>query len=139
MLGIAAVGLLIGIAVGCVGIGGVLMIPILTLVLGIDVKHAIAAALLSYLPSGFVAVALYARRGSVPWREARLLCLAALPAAYLGARAASLAPAGLLEALIGLLLLGGGLYALRGAGRVAAAQSLLATPLLLGLGAGTGF
>ena len=34
MLGIAAVGLLIGIAVGCVGIGGVLMIPILTLALG---------------------------------------------------------------------------------------------------------
>src|SRR5580704_685807 len=139
MVGIAAVGLLIGIAVGCVGIGGVLLVPILTLALGIDVKHAIAAALLSYLPSGVVAVTLYARRGSVPWREARLLCLAALPAAYLGARAASLAPAGLLEALIGLLLLGGGLYALRGAGRVAAAQSLLATPLLLGLGAGTGF
>jgi len=56
MLAVAVVGLLIGIAVGCTGIGGVLMIPILTLVLGIDVKHAIAAALLSYLPSGIVAV-----------------------------------------------------------------------------------
>jgi uncharacterized membrane protein YfcA len=139
MLGIAAVGLLIGIAVGCVGIGGVLMIPILTLVLGIDVKHAIAAALLSYLPSGFVAVALYGRRGSVPWREARLLCLAALPAAYLGARAASFAPEPLLEALIGLLLLAGGAYALRGAGRPAAESHRLAPGLLLGLGGGTGF
>jgi len=86
MAAVAAVGLLIGIAVGCTGIGGVLMIPILTLVLGIDGKHAIAAALLSYLPRGFVAVTLYARRGSVPWREARLLCLVTLPAAYLGAR-----------------------------------------------------
>src|SRR5580704_2833430 len=112
MVGIAAVGLLVGIAVGCVGIGGVLLVPILTLALGIDVKHAIAAALLSYLPSGFVAVTLYARRGSVPWREARLLCLAALPAAYLGARATQIAPAGLLEAAIGVLLLGGGAYAL---------------------------
>jgi uncharacterized membrane protein YfcA len=139
MLGIAAVGLLIGIAVGCVGIGGVLMIPILTLALGIDIKHAIAAALLSYLPSGFVAVALFARRGSVPWREARLLCLAALPAAYFGARAASLAPPGLLETLIGLLLLAGGIYALRGAYRVAAPPSPLAAPLVLGLGGGTGF
>jgi uncharacterized membrane protein YfcA len=139
MLGIAAVGLLIGIAVGCVGIGGVLMIPILTLALGIDIKHAIAAALLSYLPSGFVAVALYARRGSVPWREAWLLCLAALPAAYFGARAASLAPPGLLETLIGLLLLAGGIYALRGAYRVAAPPSPLAAPLVLGLGGGTGF
>ena len=139
MLGIAAVGLVIGIAVGCVGIGGVLMIPVLTLALGIDVKHAIAAALLSYLPSGVVAVTLYARRGSVPWREAWLLCLAALPAAYLGARAASVAPAALLEAVIGVLLLAGGVYALRGARRVAAEPRALAPSLLLGLGGVTGF
>jgi len=139
MLAVAAVGLLIGIAVGCTGIGGVLMIPILTLVLGIDVKHAIAAALLSYLPSGLVAVALYARRGSVPWREAWLLCLAALPAAYLGARAAGIAPAALLEALIGLSLLFGGVYALRGARRVGAMPGVLGAPLLLALGGGTGF
>jgi uncharacterized membrane protein YfcA len=139
MLAVAAVGLLIGIAVGCTGIGGVLMIPILTLALGIDVKHAIAAALLSYLPSGLVAVTLYGRRGSVPWREAWLLCIAALPAAYLGARAASLAPATFLEALIGLLLLAGGVYALRGARRAAAPASRLGVPLLLGLGGGTGF
>src|SRR5258708_26917089 len=139
MLGIAAVGLVIGIAVGCVGIGGVLMIPVLTLALGIDVKHAIAAALLSYLPSGIVAVTLYARRGSVPWREAWPLCLAGLPAAYLGARATSLAPAALLEAVIGVLLLAGGVYALRGARRVAAGPRPLAPSLLLGLGGGTGF
>jgi uncharacterized protein len=139
MLAVGAVGLLIGITVGCTGIGGVVMIPILTLLLGIDVKHAIAAALLSYLPTGFVAVALYARRGSVPWREAWLLCLAALPAAYVGARAASLAPATLLEALIGLLLLAGGSYTLRGAGRIVETARPLGTPLLLGLGGGTGF
>jgi uncharacterized membrane protein YfcA len=139
MLAVAAVGLLVGIAVGCTGIGGVLMIPILTLVLGIDVKHAIAGALLSYLPSGIVAVTLYARRGSVPWREAWLLCLAALPAAYLGARAAGIAPATLLEALLGLALLAGGVYALRGARRVAATPRPLGAPLLLALGGGTGF
>ncbi len=139
MLAVGAVGLVIGITVGCTGIGGVVMIPILTLLLGIDVKHAIAAALLSYLPTGFFAVVLYARRGSVPWREAWLLCLAALPAAYLGARAASLAPATLLEALIGLLLLAGGAYTLRGAARIAETAKPLGTPLLLGLGGGTGF
>ncbi len=139
MLGIAAVGLLIGVVVGCTGIGGVLLIPVLTLVLGIDVKHAIAAALLSYLPTGFVAVALYARRGSVPWREAWLLCISALPAAYAGARAASVAPATLLEGLIGLLLLAGGVYTLGGAYRVAETATQLGSPLLLGLGGGTGF
>jgi uncharacterized membrane protein YfcA len=139
MILVAAVGLVIGIAVGCTGIGGVLMVPILTLALGLDVKRVIAAALLSYLPSGLVAVTLYARRGSVPWREAGLLCLAALPAAYLGARAASLAPAVLLEALIELLLLAGGLYALRGARRPAAEPRPLPAGLMLALGGGTGF
>lgn len=139
MAAVAAVGLLIGVVVGCTGIGGVLLVPILTLVLGIDVKHAIAAALLSYLPSGFVAVALYARRGSVPWREAWLLCVAALPAAYGGARAASVAPATLLEGLIGLLLLGGGLYTLRGGRRFIGTPGQLGAALLLGLGGGTGF
>src|SRR5262249_31754627 len=52
MIVVAAVGLLIGVAVGCTRIGGVLMIPILPLALGIDVKHANAAAPLSHLPSG---------------------------------------------------------------------------------------
>lgn len=140
MAAVAGVGLAIGITVGCTGIGGVLMIPILTLMLGIDVKHAIAAALLSYLPSGLVAVVLYGRRGSVPWREAGLLCIAAFPAAYLGARAASFAPAALLETLIGLLLLAGGIYTLRGTHRLTTQQPVrLAVPLLLGLGGGTGF
>ena len=139
MILVAAVGLIIGVAVGCTGIGGVLMVPVLTLALGLDVKRVIAAALLSYLPSGIVAMTLYGRRGSVPWREAWLLCLAALPAAYLGARGASLAPAALLEALVGALLFAGGFYALHGARRAAAERREIGAPLLLGLGAGTGF
>jgi uncharacterized protein len=139
MAGIAAIGIVIGIAVGAVGIGGVLLVPILTLMLGLDVKRAIAAALLSYLPSALVAVVLYARRGSIPWREAWLLCAAALPAAYLGAGVAHRAPATLLEASIGVLLLAGGLYALRAPRVVPADRVALAPMALLGLGGGTGF
>jgi uncharacterized membrane protein YfcA len=138
-IAIAAAGIVLGIAIGATGIGGVMLVPILILALGIDVKHAIAAALLSYLPSCLIAVVLYARRGSIPWREAWLLCLAALPAAWLGAHAASLAPAGVLEAVIGTLLLAGGLYALRPPRRVPAVRVALAPMTLLGLGGGTGF
>jgi uncharacterized membrane protein YfcA len=136
---VAATGIAIGVAIGAVGIGGVLLVPFLTLTLGIDVKHAIAAALLSYLPSCVVAVALYARRGSIPWREAGLLCVAALPTAWLGARAAQHAPAGLLEAAIGGLLLSGGVYALLPPRRAANRRRRLAAAALLGLGGGTGF
>ena len=139
IVAIAVTGVVIGIAIGAVGIGGVLLVPFLTLTLGIDVKHAIAAALLSYVPSCVVGVALYARRGSIPWREAALLCMAALPTAWVGAHAAQQAPAGLLEAAIGALLLAGGIYALLPPRDVAIGQRRLAPATLLGLGGGTGF
>ena len=113
--------------------------PFLTLTLGIDVKRAIAAVLLSYVPSCIVAVALYARRGSIPWREAGLLCLAALPTAWLGAQAAQQAPAALLEPVIGVLLLAGGVYALLPPRATAIGRRRLAPATLLGLGGGTGF
>ncbi len=136
---IAVTSLLIGIAIGAVGIGGVLLVPFLTLTLGIDVRHAIAAALLSYIPSCVVAVTLYGRRGSIPWREAGLLCIAALPMAWLGARATQHAPEGLLELAIGLLLLSGGVYALVPPRRTVVTQRVLKPFVLLGLGGGTGF
>jgi hypothetical protein len=139
ILAIAVTGLLLGIAIGAVGIGGVLLVPFLTLTLGIDVGHAIAAALLSYLPSCVVAVTLYGRRGSIPWREAAMLCAAAVPTAWLGARAALHAPTALLEAAIGALLLAGGLYALLPAREVAIGRRKLPPAALLALGGGTGF
>jgi uncharacterized protein len=136
--GVAAIAL--GVAIGATGIGGVLLVPILTLALGIDVKRAIAAALLSYLPACIVAVVMYARRGSIVWRDTWPMCIAALPAAWLGARAARSAPAGLLEAAIGALLLAGGAYALRTPRDLAAGLSIqLGSGTLLGLGGGTGF
>ncbi len=137
-LAIAAAGIIIGTAIGATGIGGVLLVPILTLALGLDIRHAVAAALVSYLPSCVVAVVLYARRGSIPWRDAWLLCAAALPAAWVGARATSLAPASLLEGAISVLLLTGGLYTLRTPRRVPTTHVALAPGMLLVLGGGTG-
>ena len=140
IIAIAAIGVALGIAIGATGIGGVLLVPVLTMALGIDVKRAIAAALLSYLPGCAVAVTLYARRGSIPWREAWLLCLAALPAAWFGARAARDAPASLLEAAIGALLLAGGTYTLRSPRTARPVGTVAIAPLtLLGVGGGTGF
>jgi uncharacterized membrane protein YfcA len=140
IIGIATIGVALGIAVGATGIGGVLLVPVLTTALGLDVKRAIAAALLSYLPGCVVAVVLYARRGSIPWREAWLLCLAAAPAAWFGARAARDAPVALLEAAIGALLLAGGVYTLRAPRNAAVAGRVAIAPAtLIGVGGGTGF
>jgi len=135
---IAVTGLLIGVAIGAVGIGGVLLVPFLTLTLGIDVKRAIAAVLLSYLPGCFVAVILYGKRGSIPWREAAFLCLAAFPTSYLGARATQYASAELLEAAIGVLLLTGGVYTLLPPRRAAEVRRRLPGAALIGIGGATG-
>jgi len=136
LLVIGLIATAIGVVIGATGIGGVLLVPVLTLLLGIDVKRAIAAVLLSYLPSCIVAVTLYARRGSIPWREAKLVCLAALPTAWLGARAAQYAHPVVLEEIIGVLLIAGGLYSLRPS-RMRETRALSA-PLLLALGGATG-
>ncbi len=136
---IAVTGVGLGVAIGAVGIGGVLLVPFLTLTLGIDVRRAIAAALLSYVPSCLVAVILYARRGSIPWRDAGVPCAAALPTAWFGALVAQQAPAPLLEVAIGILLMSGGVYALRPQRDVPLRQSRLPPVTLVGLGGGTGF
>jgi uncharacterized membrane protein YfcA len=135
---IAFAGMLLGTTIGATGIGGVLLVPVLTYGLGLPVKSAIALALWSYLWSGLLAVMLYARRGSIDGRSAAWLCLAAAPAAYLGARMAAAVPGSALEALIALLLSLSGLNALR---RPAATGDASAPggALLAALGAITGF
>ncbi|MBI1778326.1 MAG: sulfite exporter TauE/SafE family protein [Proteobacteria bacterium] len=134
-----AMGLVVGFAVGCTGIGGIVLVPYLTYAAGLDVQHAIAATLISYLPSGVVAVFLYARRGSISWRMAWPLSAAALPSAFLGALVAARASAMLLEALIGGLMLTSGLYTLRPQRASGPEPRVLGGPGLAGLGSLSGF
>ncbi|HYM29879.1 MAG TPA: sulfite exporter TauE/SafE family protein [Candidatus Cybelea sp.] len=138
-LELAAVGVVIGIAVGCTGIGGILLVPILAYGFGLGVAQSVAIALLSYLPSGVVAIWLYARYGSIDWRSGLPLCLAACPAALLGAYAASVAPRGVLEIMVALLLVLGGVSALFPMRMSSAASRTLRPPVIAGLGVVTGF
>src|SRR5690242_16064149 len=72
-LGVA--GIVIGVAIGSTGIGGVLLVPFLIYALGMSAPLAVALALFSFLWSGLVAAGLYARHGSIAWREAAWLSL----------------------------------------------------------------
>jgi len=109
----AILGLLVGVFIGCVGIGGVLLVPGLVYLLGMDVQVAIATCMLSYLASGAVGAVEYARKGSIQWSMALWLCLGAMPGAYLGAATVSIMPARWLEAIIAMLVLFSGIHALR--------------------------
>ncbi len=106
-------GALVGFLVGCVGIGGVLLVPALTYAGGIDVHVAVAAAMFSYLASGVIGTTIYARQGSIAWSMAPWLFLGAIPAAFFGAWASSKASGTVLEIAIAALILFAGANALR--------------------------
>ena len=101
-----------GVAVGATSIGGVLVVPVLTLMLGHDMPSAIAAASLAFLITG-----LYALKTSAQgWRGLRsvdpVLLLCALGGAALGACVADWVPPEWVRRWIGVLALGSGLQTL---------------------------
>jgi uncharacterized protein len=135
---LAVAGIVIGVAIGSTGIGGVLLVPFLIYALGMSAPLAVALALFSFLWSGLVAAGLYAQHGSIAWREAAWLSLAALPGAYLGAHALGLIPPMMLEFLIAALIVAGAVNALRAAPSDAVVARPPGIAMLLLLGAVTG-
>lgn len=93
------VGSLIGLG------GGIIVIPALTLLLGIDIKHAIAASLISVLANSAAAAARYVKLQLTNIRLALLLELATSSGAILGALLALRAPAQFLFLLFGGVLI----------------------------------
>ena len=96
--------LIAGLLIGAVGIGGVLLVPALTYVVGIDVHQAIPACMLSFLATGIIGAIVFARHGSIQWPVAAWLGLGAVPAAYLGSLVLPFTPTDLVMAFIALLM-----------------------------------
>lgn len=135
-----ATGLLTGGLIGSVGVGGVLLTPVLTLLIGFDVHVAMATSSFSFIFTGLIGTAAYARRGSIRWRSVAWLSGPVLPAAMLGARANTLLSPNALLLILAALLAWSGLRALRSArpGKAVRAEPL-PVPLLLTVGAVAGF
>ena len=101
-----------GVAIGATSIGGVLVVPVLTLMLGYDMPSAIAAASLAFLITGVYAL----WTSPQGWRGLRggdpALLVLALLGAVLGACVADAVPPLWVRRWIGLLALGSGLQTL---------------------------
>ena len=82
----------VGILIGGIGIGGILLVPMLTLIFGMGVHEAIGSAMFSYIFSGLVGAVLYARERSIRWSMAFWLFVGAIPAAFSGAFLSSIIP-----------------------------------------------
>ena len=107
------IALLVGILIGAIGIGGVLLVPSLTYVLGLEIHIAIATSVFTFMFSGMIGAFEYARRDSINWEMAVWLCAGCMPGAFLGAATAWLMPAVILQVIVGLLVIYSGLQALR--------------------------
>jgi uncharacterized membrane protein YfcA len=138
MLALAVISLIAGLLIGCIGIGGVILVPALTYVGGIDVQVSIASSMLSFLFTGIVGATLYARRGSIRWSMTGWLCGGAIPGAFLGAALVAAAPGKLLELLIAALAIFAGLNALTGRLDASHTRESLGKATLASIGALTG-
>lgn len=80
----AAVGIVAGTLIGCIGVGGVVLVPLLIQLPEVNVHIAVVACMAAYVPAGLGGAVAFVRKGAVPWRSALLMCLPAAPAALLG-------------------------------------------------------
>jgi len=99
--------------IGCVGIGGVVLVPAMTVGIGIPLGNAIAAALMGYVFTGISGTLIFGRSGSIDRRLALDLCYGAAPGALLGAWASQSVNPHIIEAAIAALAIVSGLYNLR--------------------------
>jgi uncharacterized membrane protein YfcA len=136
---IALLGALSGLMIGCIGIGGVILVPALVFLAGIAIQIAIPAAMFAYILSGLVATAVFARNKSIDWRMASSLCIGGTPAAFAGAWAVSIFDGRLLAGCLGVLTLLSGVNSLRPRLRAETDHATLSHGLLFFVGAATGF
>src|SRR5262249_11018648 len=139
VVGIAVLGTVSGLMIGCIGIGGVILVPALVFLASIAIHIAIPAAMFAYILSGLVATIVYARNKSIDWPMATWLCIGGTPAAFAGAWAVSIFDSRLLAGCLGLLTLFSGINSLRRQNIAEQANVKLSRGVLLIVGAGTGF
>lgn len=142
---IALLGAIAGFLIGCVGIGGVIIVPALVYVFSVPVHTAIAAAMFAFLLSGLIGTGMYAQRRSIRWQMAGWLWAGAMPAALAGAVLASVTAPALIEGAVGLMAAVAGVHAWL-SGRASSrteraaqdAQDVVSKPVLSIVGAFTG-
>jgi uncharacterized membrane protein YfcA len=85
--------------------GGVVIVPLLALVFGVDLRYAIGASLVSVIATSSGAAAAYVREGYSNIRVGMFLEIATSVGALIGASLATLAPAEAISVVFGIVLL----------------------------------
>ena len=104
--------LLVGILVGCTGIGGIMLVPAIAFILNMSSHLAMGTALFTAIFVTILGSVMYIRLGAMDWKMTGALCAGALPCSYAGAMVKAMMSASLLNLILGLLILLAGLLVL---------------------------
>lgn len=105
-IGIFAVSLLAGVIGALAGVGGgILVVPALTMLFGVDIRLAIGASIVSVIATSSGAAAAYVRDGMTDMRVGMFLELATTVGAVCGALLAAVVAPAALYVLLGVVLL----------------------------------
>ena len=95
-----------GVLAGLFGVGGgILFVPALTIVLGVEQHHAQGTSLLAIVPTVIVGTWRQHRYGNVRWRPAVVLGVAGIAGVVAGGFLAEALPGAVLRRLFGALLI----------------------------------
>ena len=134
------VALVVGVLIGCVGIGGVLLPPALVYLGGFGFHAAAATSTWAFLFCGVAGTLSYSGRRTIDWRMAAWLGAGVVPTSFLGALANTALPDGLLLAILAaLMVITGADTLLRSPSDAGRRARRLGAPALLAGGAFVGF
>src|SRR5262245_41881512 len=138
---LAAVAVAVGFFIGTVGVGGVLLIPALALLGGLEIHAAAATALFTFFFTGLLGTWLFYRKGSLDWRMTAPVCFGSVVFSYLGAMVNSLIDARPLALIIAAIIVFAGVYVLLPSHRIGHrdGRGVPQQALLLVVGALAGF
>jgi uncharacterized membrane protein YfcA len=139
LLKIILIGLLTGTLIGTVGVGGILLAPLLVFLIGIELHIAQATSSFSFLFTGLVGTIIYARRKSIDWHHVLWISIGIIPAALLGAKVNTILSGTVLTIILATLILFSGYNALSKPGNDSNRTQTLNKAVLILIGIGVGF
>ena len=132
-------GLITGLLIGMVGIGGILLSPILVYLADFDLHLAMATSSWSFLFTGIAGTIVYARKGTISWDMVGWLVVGIVPATFLGARVNVTLQSGILTVMLAILIVFSGINAFLKKPTLTQNKNLLKRRQLVLIGIATGF
>jgi len=136
---IILIGLLTGTLIGTVGVGGILLTPLLLFFIGTELHIAQATSSFSFLFTGIVGTYIYTKQKSISWHHVLWISVGIIPATLLGAKVNTILSGKALTIILALLIVFSGYNALSQHSNASATLQNPKKAILILIGVGVGF